>query len=151
MVVKDPMVLVINSRGFPGVLAKFLTWLIQSAPPLHCPAVKSFWKDVVHLVSLMLKVELSPCPLICLLGCRAAQLRPKRDRKIAGLGFFVAKRMILMNWKTHKTNCFLKETWLLEFFYLLGMERMADLLNDCTNNFDINWDQVLGTIAEFQI
>ncbi len=56
-----------------------------------------------------------------------------------------------MNWKTRKTNFFSKETWLLEFFDLLGMERMADLMNDCTHNFDINWDQVLGMIAEFQI
>ena len=53
----------------------------------HCPAVKSFWEDVVHTVSLMLKIELSPCPLICLSGYRAAQLRSKRDRKIAGLSF----------------------------------------------------------------
>ena len=48
----------------------------------------------------------------------------------AGLGFLVAKRMILINWKTRKKNCFSKETWLLEFFDLLGMERMADLMNN---------------------
>ena len=104
---------------------------------------------MVHSVSLILKIE-PPCPLICLLGYRATQLRSKRDRKIAGLGFLVAKRMILMNWKTGKTNCFSKETWLLEIFYLLGMERMADLMNDSAYNFGINWDQVLE-IIEFQI
>ena len=74
----------------------------------HCPAVKSSWEDVVHSVSLMLKLELSPCPLICLLGYRAAPLRSKRDWKIAGPGFLVAKRMIFDELEDTKDKLFFK-------------------------------------------
>ena len=42
---------------------------------------------------------------------------------------------------------YLKETWLFDFFDLLGMERVAEMNIDARHNLGINWDQVLGNIA----
>uniref|UniRef100_A0A8C4EM44 Reverse transcriptase zinc-binding domain-containing protein n=1 Tax=Dicentrarchus labrax TaxID=13489 RepID=A0A8C4EM44_DICLA len=40
----------------------------------HCPAVKSFWTEVFHSVSLMMNIDFSPRSVVGLLGYRAAQL-----------------------------------------------------------------------------
>ncbi len=65
----------------------------------HCPAVKVFWKEVVHSVSLIIQTKISPCPLVGLLGYRTAQVKPKKDWEI-GSAFLAAKRLMLLNWRT---------------------------------------------------
>ena len=43
-----------------------------------------------------------------------------------------AYRMVLLNWKILRPECFSIETWVLEFSNLLGMEQIADMIRAIT-------------------
>lgn len=109
-----------------------------------CPAVELFWTDVCKLISVIIKVNLVPCPLMCLLGLRNIQIKTRSERKIIGLAFLIVKRMILCNWKIRKPNCFSIETWFSEFLHILGMEQVKQI-KDIKESETI-WKHVLGQI-----
>ena len=116
----------------------------------QCPIINCFWAEVCNSVSVFINVKIIPCPAICLLGHRAVQLKTKEQRKIAGLAFLVAKRIILTNWKTHKPKSFSLEEWVSEFLNLLGMERAADILNDTGIRSGVIWNQVRRCLLSSQ-
>lgn len=75
-----------------------------------CPAVKLFWADVCKLISVIININIAPCPSVCQLGHRAVQLKTRQERKTVGLDLLAVKRVILSNWKIHKPKCFSIET-----------------------------------------
>ena len=85
-----------------------------------CPAGKLFWTEVCKLISVIINVNVAPCPSVCVLGHRAAQLKTRQERKTVGLALLAAKRKILSNWKINdfdklenaKPKCFSIETWI---------------------------------------
>ena len=96
----------------------------------QCPAVQSFWKGIIYNLSSFLNVRIPLCPLTCLLGSRVENIESTVTQRIIALAFLSAKRIILINWKIRKPNCFSIENWLTDFLDLLSMERAASALND---------------------
>ncbi len=55
-----------------------------------CPAVKLFWTEVCKLISVIIHVNIAPCPSVCLLGHRAVRLKTRQERKTVGFAFLAA-------------------------------------------------------------
>ena len=71
-----------------------------------------------------LKIDVNPCPLTCILNVKSVIVLPKIVQTIIALPFLSAKRIILMNWKQHKSNCLSKD-WHKDVMVLLSMEEAA--------------------------
>uniref|UniRef100_A0A8C9YFL0 Reverse transcriptase zinc-binding domain-containing protein n=1 Tax=Sander lucioperca TaxID=283035 RepID=A0A8C9YFL0_SANLU len=57
----------------------------------QCPAVKSFWKEVISRLSSILIVKIPLCPLICLLGSKVDNIQSTRIQCIIALAFLSVK------------------------------------------------------------
>ncbi len=72
----------------------------------------------------------------------APAVQPGIVHIIKTLAFLSGKRIILMNWKQHKPNCFSMENWNKDFTDLLSMEQAALFLQDniIPDELDGPWD-----------
>ena len=96
----------------------------------ECPAVKTLWLDVISFLSESLDVNIPVGPNICLLGLKPENVVGRAAVQSWTLGCLATKRLILLNWKERKTDCFSKETWLRGYKDLMCMERAASMLEN---------------------
>ena len=108
----------------------------------QCPAVQCFWKCVIFNLSSFLNVRIPLCPLTCHLGSRVENIESTVTQRIIALAFLSAKRIILINWKIRKPNCFSIDNWLKDFLDLLSMERAASALNDHDCGKEEPWNSI---------
>lgn len=96
-----------------------------------CPLVKQFWTDIIKDLNLLdgSTAEIEPCPIACVLGVEMSSVQSRMMRHVLLLAFVAAKRIILMNWKERKQNCFHIENWRRDFMDILAMEQGALALN----------------------
>ena len=105
----------------------------------YCPKVNIIRKDLIYNLSYILKVKIALCPLICLFGRRAANIEATLMQHIIALAFMSVKRIIMMNWKVQKPNCFNTDNWLKDFMDLLSKEHSTSFLNDLERGDEGPW------------
>lgn len=72
----------------------------------QCPQIKQLWDGVQNILCSILSVDISICPEVCLLGLKLDEVESKVLQHLLSLTFLSVKRIILMNWKIRKPNCF---------------------------------------------
>lgn len=95
-----------------------------------CPSVQTFWRNITDALSHMFDVQISPCPLDCLLGIRTQDFKSKDVDNIISLGFLAAKCIIMLNWKKREYESFDVQNWNKDFLELIAMEQAALLLDN---------------------
>lgn len=85
----------------------------------HCTPIQEFWKNVTLFLSTFFDCHIPLCPSLCVLGDTSALNFNNNDTKILLVALTVARKTILMNWKTrHKTNINHWKNLLLDFINL---------------------------------
>ncbi|KAL7397330.1 hypothetical protein ABVT39_020256 [Epinephelus coioides] len=136
---------------------EFYFKLYQSEGSKNEKDMEAFFKDIPlptlkeeereHLeVPVYVKIPL--CPSVCLLGTRIESIQSKLTHHIIALAFMSVKRIILMNWKSHKPNCFNIDNWLKDFLNLLSMERAASTLFEYDHGGDEPWIFIRSYLGE---
>lgn len=116
----------------------------------RCPSVQTFWSTIINTLSHMFDVQITPCPLDCLLGKRTQDFKSKSLNNVISLGFLAAKRIIMMNWKKRNHNCFDVQNWIKDFLDLVSMEQAAQLLNhDCAANLNDPLSTVKSSLLKY--
>lgn len=80
------------------------------------------------MLSVILKEDIPICPQVCLLGGEVDGVKSAETQHLLTLAFLSVKRIILMNWKVRKLNCFCLHNWLKDFVELIMMKRAASTL-----------------------
>lgn len=114
----------------------------------QCPEVKTFWIKVKDLLCQIFNMNLQLCPTIAILGKNVEGVKSKTTQKLIALAFLTVKRMLLINWKVRKPNCFLLDKWVGEYLELVSMEQAAsalDLSKEQSNIFDLVWSALKQT------
>ena len=96
----------------------------------ECSEVKMFWLRVKECLFSLFDIRLHLCPSACLLGSKIDEVCSKEVQDLIGLAFLSVKRIILMNWKVRKPNCFDVDRWLEDFLDLVSMEQAALFLQE---------------------
>ena len=89
-----------------------------------------FWLRVKECLFSLFDIRLHLCPSACLLGSKIDEVCSKEVQDLIGLAFLSVKRIILMNWKVRKPNCFDVDRWLEDFLDLVSMEQAALFLQE---------------------
>lgn len=100
-----------------------------------CPEVKKFWLNIEEFICKLFNVKFQLSPLICLLGNKAEEVKSNELQYLINLGFLSAKRIILMNWKVRKPNCFHIDGWVKDYMDLIAMEHAASFLQGVQYNY----------------
>ena len=116
----------------------------------QCPQIKQFWAGVQNILCTILRVNVSICPEVCLLGLKLDGIESKALQHLLSLAFLSVKRIILMNWKIRKLNCFCLDQWLKDFIDLIMMEQAAIPLLESYRDKGLNilWSSVREYVEE---
>ena len=68
----------------------------------YCTPVTHFWQEIINLLALCLNITVTLSPELCLLGDTSAINMTKETSTIPA-ALTIAKKTILMNWKTKNT------------------------------------------------
>merc|ERR1712131_19897 len=96
---------------------------------------KQMWIRVKEYLCSLFKINFQLSPAMCLLGCQIEGVELSKELQyLLGLAFLSVKRLILLNWKVRKPNCFDMNIWMRDFLDLASMEQAATTLQeiDCT-------------------
>lgn len=66
----------------------------------HCTPIKHFWEDITQSLSVLLDCRIPLSPSLCLLGDLTALSNNTINSRILLTALTIAKKTILMNWKT---------------------------------------------------
>uniref|UniRef100_A0A667ZNP8 Reverse transcriptase domain-containing protein n=1 Tax=Myripristis murdjan TaxID=586833 RepID=A0A667ZNP8_9TELE len=96
----------------------------------HCPEIRKFWEGVQNTLCSIINDDVLMCPEVCLLGAKMDGVKSEEIQQLLTLAYLSVKRIILMNWKVRKPNCFCLNNWLKDFIELIMMERAASALQE---------------------
>ncbi len=109
-----------------------------------CQMVNKIWSEVTDILQSMFNVHIPQCPVVCILGNRVENTQAKTTQRLIALTCLSVKRIILMNWKICKLDCYSKHNWLKDFLDLLSMENAASTLTDHDKGLDSPWTVITG-------
>ncbi len=81
-------------------------------------------------------------PTVCILGSKHENKTSPVASHLWALCCLFIKRLILLNRKKQKPECFMKDSWLVECLDLLNMERAASFLKVSDRGLSGHWDIV---------
>jgi len=67
----------------------------------HCTPIKHFWEEVTQSLSTIVSCHITLSPSLCLLGDLTIITDKTINSKMLLIALTIAKKTILMNWKTH--------------------------------------------------
>ncbi len=110
-----------------------------------CPEVSEFWKGVFRLYSHTFENEINVDADLAIFGCSDQALTwPQNQQLSLVFGMVLAKRMILMEWKSTLPPSFFK--WLAEMVSALKLERLRFSRAGRLKMFDKIWGPFLRSI-----
>ncbi|KAF3852923.1 hypothetical protein F7725_006278, partial [Dissostichus mawsoni] len=105
-----------HSRAYAGMVVR--KWV-----PFTLSLVLSGCKiSMGHTLAEILNIEILLTPATCLLGSPLNGITSTFASKLIALACLSTKRLVLMNWKVRKPNCFNLNRWLEDFLNILSME-----------------------------
>lgn len=118
--------------------------------PLHsyvlCPKICSFWIDVFHIMSEVMKTAIKPEPLPIILGILDSSINLSHAQQcFVSYGIIIAKKLILTMWKSERAPT--SKMWLQELTATLHMERIRHILKDKLHFFDKTWQPLLSYLT----
>ena len=111
-----------------------------------CPKIKPFWQLIHNQIEKILKVKLRKSPLLYLLGADPNVIMSSAHRKLFDLFRFVAKKCILILWKTDDTPS--EHMWMAQIMSLLPLERLKYETQNKADVFLEIWTPILDYIEE---
>nr|XP_057947055.1 uncharacterized protein LOC131140546 [Doryrhamphus excisus]XP_057947056.1 uncharacterized protein LOC131140546 [Doryrhamphus excisus]XP_057947057.1 uncharacterized protein LOC131140546 [Doryrhamphus excisus] len=103
-----------------------------------CPKIYSFWSGVFDIMSKVLGIVLKPEPLLIILGVSESfQMLNKAQQCFISYGLIIAKKLILMLWKSVSVPS--TKMWLEELTNTLHLERIRYILKDRLQHFETSW------------
>ena len=107
-----------------------------------CTKLSSYWFDIFQCFSKAFKKNLKPDPLVAILGGTGALLLANTyEAQAVSLGMVVAKKMILLMWKSDSAPSY--EMWLREMGNVLSLEKIRYHNNDKLKYYNKIWDPLL--------
>ena len=117
----------------------------------HCPETQTFWLKIRDYLCKLFKINFPLEPAVGLLGKQIEGATTKKIQYLLDLAFLSAKRLILMNWKVKKPNCFDIVNWQKDFLELVSMEQAASVLQDLGSDHTDSLSQIMSLLKENQI
>lgn len=82
-------------------------------------ALPFLWREVAHMLTGILNVDIRFYPKICLLGANIGNIQIDKQQRVIALVCLAAKHLIVKNCNVRKPSCFSRDRWLHEFLHLL--------------------------------
>lgn len=65
-----------------------------------CPRLQEYWCDVFHFFSMILEVQITPDPILIILGVSGELMKLNvAQQRLLSYGVVTAKKLILLYWK----------------------------------------------------
>ena len=111
-----------------------------------CPKIYSFWSSVFNMMSEVMGFVIKPEPLLIILGVSESFKKlNKAQQCFISYGLIIAKKLILMLWKSANTPT--SKMWLEELTNTLHLERIRYVLKDRLQQFDATWQPLILYLA----
>ena len=99
----------------------------------ECTPVKQFWHNITDNLSLLMDFRILLLPSLCLLG-DISNVNINITSRIMSIALIIAKKTILMNWKSrHTSNITIWKNLLIEY---ISMEKLSAGIKKETNDID---------------
>ena len=103
-----------------------------------CHKLQSYWISIFKILSKIINVNISPSPFITIFGTPDSSLQlTSRQSQIVAFASLVARRRILLQWKSHKPPSF--GSWLTDMMLFLKLEKIKFTLRGSTDKFYSYW------------
>ena len=135
------------SRIFPSVSSQCDKCCTAEGSLAHlfwfCPKLYNFWSNIFQWLSTAYSGDIQPNCDLAILGCSAETLKLPYDTQTAlHLGMVVAKKLILLTWKSTSPPCFTH--WLNEMFSVIQMEKLRHHKGNTQKRFERTWGPALA-------
>lgn len=114
-----------------------------------CPRLQTFWHEVFHTISIIMKRNLNPNPLIALLGASVdddPRMTPT-ERHAVSFSLLLARRAILLRWKGKALPTHTQ--WLRDIMHCLTLEKIRFSLRGSQDKFYKTWQPFLTHFKAF--
>lgn len=113
-----------------------------------CPRLQSFWTSVFDILNEAFGLDLQPTFITAIFGVTGSgdYLIPNRKEEIVAFATLIAKRRLLMEWKS--TTPPKASTWLSDMMMFLKIEKIKFTLRGSTKKFFKTWDPLLSYFDE---
>ena len=102
-----------------------------------CPSIQGFWDDVKKEIDIILEIDITPEPMLFLLGAIPTDLYNTDQRYILRILLLVAKKMITVNWRDVKSPTI--GQWVQRLKNVYRMEQMTASLQLTMDTFVQRW------------
>lgn len=115
-----------------------------------CPSLHRFWISVFNCFSKAFKKTWEPSPLVAILGVTSvlAGINKFESQAIA-LGMVVAKKMILLNWKSDHAPTY--ESWIRELMNVIHLEKLRLTTENRNHRFNHIWKPITEFLTNDQL
>lgn len=112
-----------------------------------CSSLTSFWTSIFEAYSKITGVNIDPCPFIGLFGVPSEILPIQRSElNCIAYSSLLARRLILLNWKSDKPPSFGR--WICDVMFFLKVEKIRYTLNGSTNKFHVIWQSFISYVEQ---
>lgn len=108
-----------------------------------CPKLQYYWVEIFRFLSVILKVQIEPDPILIILGI-SEELRKLNvaQQRLLAYGLIAAKKLILLLWKKKEVPSF--KHWLTDLTDTLHLERIRFILKDKLRDFQKIWQPLIS-------
>ena len=108
-----------------------------------CSRLTGFWKSFFKIMSEVLGVAITPCPLIAIFGVPSnyPEFR-KQGLNVLAFASLIARRRILLHWKLPKPPA--EQSWQTDLMSFLKLEKIKFSLRGSTGKFYTTWQPLIS-------
>uniref|UniRef100_A0A3P8RWR8 Reverse transcriptase domain-containing protein n=1 Tax=Amphiprion percula TaxID=161767 RepID=A0A3P8RWR8_AMPPE len=104
----------------------------------NCQSLNSFWKNISEVLSYMCRKLITVSPFISIFGVPPPEITvPASQAKAIAFASLMARRLILLQWKSDKPPSF--DSWIREMLSMLQLEKLRYSRANCLENFRVTW------------
>jgi hypothetical protein len=108
-----------------------------------CSKLTGFWKNFFKIISKVLDIDITPCPLIAIFGVPLNYSEfSKRKLNVLAFASLIARRCILLHWKSPKPPS--DKSWETDLMSFLKLEKIKFSLRGSSGKFYTTWQPLLS-------
>ena len=108
-----------------------------------CSKLTGFWKSFFKIMSEVLGVVITPCPLIAIFGVPSNHSElSKQTLNVLAFASLIARRRILLHWKLPKPPA--DQSWQTDLLSFLKLEKIKFSLRGSVGKFYATWQPFLS-------
>lgn len=102
-----------------------------------CPSLNTFWLEIFNVISQISSVSFTPSAVTALFGITLIPAVPKCKRNQVAFVTLLARRLILMKWKSPTPPSW--HVWIKDILYFINMEKIRCTLRGSSASFRKTW------------